>query len=38
MSDDTLSMLADAAAAFAKPDSKRVRAARASAAGFDRKV
>ena len=38
MSDDTLSMLADAAAAFAKPDSKRVRAARASAPGFDRKV
>ena len=38
MSDDTLSMLADAAAAFAKPDSKRVRAARGSAAGFDRKV
>ncbi len=35
MSDDTLSMLADAAAAFAKPDSKRVRAARASAPGFD---
>ena len=38
MSDDTLSMLANAAAAFAKPDSKRLRAARGSAAGFDRKV
>lgn len=38
MSDHTLSMLADAAAAFAKPDSQRVRAARASASGFDRKV
>ena len=38
MSDDTLSMLANAAAAFAKPDSKRLRAARASATGFDRKI
>ena len=38
MSDDTLSMLADAAAAFAKPDSKRVRAARSSESGFDRNV
>ena len=35
MSDETLVMLADAAAAFAKPDSKRVRAARGTLPGFD---
>jgi alkylation response protein AidB-like acyl-CoA dehydrogenase len=35
MSDDTLTMLADAAAAFAKPDSKRIRALRGSGPGFD---
>ena len=38
MSDDTLTMLADAAAAFAKPDSKRIRALRGTADGFDRSV
>ncbi|MBP6816194.1 MAG: acyl-CoA dehydrogenase family protein [Burkholderiaceae bacterium] len=36
MSDDTLTMLADAAAAFAKPDARRVRALRGSADGYDR--
>ena len=36
MSDDTLTMLADAAAAFAKPDGKRIRALRGGADGFDR--
>ena len=35
MSDDTLVMLTDAAAAFAKPDSKRVRAVRGTQPGFD---
>lgn len=38
MSDDTLTMLADAAAAFAKPDARRVRALRGSADGYDRAV
>lgn len=38
MSDDTLNMLADAAAAFAKPDARRVRALRGSTDGFDRAV
>ncbi|MBP8309239.1 MAG: acyl-CoA dehydrogenase family protein [Burkholderiaceae bacterium] len=38
MSDDTLTMLADAAAAFAKPDARRVRALRGSADGFDRAI
>jgi len=36
MSDDTLTMLADAAAAFARPDAARVRALRGSPDGFDR--
>jgi len=35
MSDDTLSMLADSAEAFARPDAKRVRALRDTEAGFD---
>ncbi|MBL8384147.1 MAG: acyl-CoA dehydrogenase family protein [Burkholderiales bacterium] len=38
MEDDTLAMLADAAAAFAQPDGRRVRAARAGAPWFDRGV
>ncbi len=38
MSDDTLTMLADAAAAFAKPDSKRIRALRGGADGFDHAI
>ncbi len=38
MSDDTLTMLADAAAAFAKPDARRVRALRGSTDGYDRAV
>ena len=36
MSDDTLAMLDDAAAAFARPDARRNRALRGSADGFDR--
>lgn len=36
MSDDTLSMLADAAAGFAKPDLPRVRKLRGTDPGFDR--
>ncbi len=36
MSDDILTMLADAAAAFARPDAARVRALRGSPDGFDR--
>jgi alkylation response protein AidB-like acyl-CoA dehydrogenase len=38
MSDEMISMLADAAAAFARPDPRRVRALRGSAEGFDRTV
>jgi alkylation response protein AidB-like acyl-CoA dehydrogenase len=38
MTDDTHRMLADAAAAFAKPDAARVRKWRARAPGFDRAV
>ncbi|MBL8378723.1 MAG: acyl-CoA dehydrogenase family protein [Burkholderiales bacterium] len=38
MEDDTLAMLVDAAAAFAQPDGKRVRAARAGTPGFDRAI
>ena len=38
MTDDTHRMLADAAAAFAKPDAARVRKWRAIAPGFDRAV
>ncbi len=38
MSDDTLTMLADTAAAFAKPDARRVRALRGGVDGFDRGV
>ena len=36
MKDETLDMLADAAAAFAKPDAARVRKLRSTAPGFDR--
>ena len=36
MSDETLTLLADAAAAFAKPDAARVRRLRAAAPGYDR--
>jgi alkylation response protein AidB-like acyl-CoA dehydrogenase len=38
MTDETLTMLADAAASFASPDAARVRAVRGSADGFDRAV
>ena len=38
MRDDTLTLLADAAAAFAKPDSRRIRALRGRPDGFDRAV
>lgn len=38
MEDDTLAMLVDAAATFAQPDGKRVRAARAGSPWFDRGI